>query len=280
MTTTESIHPTALVDPRAKIGAGVRIGAFSVIGPEVTIESGAEIGHHVVLEGSVVLGPGVKVGHGTIVGGTPQDLKFKPGTPSGVRIGADTVIREYVTIHRATRESGWTEIGQRCLLMSSSHVAHDCRIGNQVIIVNYAGLTGHVEVDDGATVGGLTGVIPFTRIGAYAYIGGCSKVTKDVPPAVIADGTPATARAVNVVGLRRAGVDAESRRQLQAAFRIMFRSGLTPRSAVQRIRAELPLSPLVTRLVEFVETSRRGIVGPQTPGAGSELAEAEEERIF
>lgn len=278
MTTPETIHPTAILDPGAKIGPGVRIGAFSIIGPEVTLDTGVEIGHHVVLEGPVHLGPGAKVGHGAVLGGLPQDLKFKPGTPSGVRVGAETVIREYVTIHRATRENGWTEIGQRCLLMASSHVAHDCRIGNDVIIVNYAGLTGHVEVDDGATVGGLTGIIPFGRIGAFAYIGGCSKVTHDVPPAVIADGVPATARAVNVVGLRRARVDAESRRQLQAAFRILYRSGLTPRSAVERIRAELPPAPMITRLVEFVETSKRGIVGAQR--AGSELPEAEEERIF
>lgn len=276
---TDGIHPTAIVDPRAQIAPGVSVGAYSVIGPEVVLGAGCQVGHHVVLEGTVSVGERSRIGHGSLIGATPQDLKYRDGTPSGVRIGADTVIRELVTIHRSTREHGWTEIGHHCLVMSSSHIAHDCRVGNHVIIINYAGLTGHVEVDDGATVGGLTGIHPFTRIGAYAYVGGCSKVVRDVPPGIMADGVPATARAVNVVGLRRAGVDAESRRQLQVAFRIMYRSGETPRRAVQRIRAELPLLPVVTRFVEFVEASRRGIVGPPRPAAGIELAEAEEEPI-
>lgn len=272
----ERIHPTAVVDPGARLAAGVGVGAYSVVGPEVELGPGCEVGHHVVLEGRVKVGAGSRIGHGSIIGAPPQDLKFREGTPSGVRVGASTVIREYVTIHRATREEGWTEIGDECLIMSTSHIAHDCRLGNRVIVINYAGLTGHVEVEDGATVGGLTGIHPFTRVGSYAYIGGCSKVVQDVPPAIVADGAPATARAVNVLGLRRAGVDAETRRQLQAAFRILYRSGLTPRSAVERIRAELAPAPLVSHLAEFVAASRRGIIGP---ASASVLPEAHEERI-
>ncbi len=256
------------------------MGAGSVIGPEVELAAGCQVGHHVVLEGRVSVGARSRIGHGTVIGAPPQDLKYREGTPSGVRIGEDTVIREYVTIHRATREHGWTQIGSHCLVMCMSHIAHDCRIGDHVIIINYAGLTGHVEVDDRATVGGLSGIHPFARIGTYAYIGGCSKVIQDVPPFAIVDGVPATARSVNVIGLRRGGVGAEDRRQIRAAFRILYRSGLSPAAALERIRAELPPTPFIGRLVEFVETSKLGIAGPPRPGAASEVAETEEERIF
>src|SRR3989442_1428226 len=236
----DAIHPSAIIDPRARLEAGVRVGAFSVIGPEVTLESGVEIGHHAVLEGRVALGPRVKVGHGSVLGGVPQDLKYKDGTPSGVRVGADTVIREYVTVHRSTRAEGWTDIGRECLVMSLSHVAHDCRIGDGVIVINYAGLTGHCEIGDRATIGGLSGMVPFTRVGAYAYVGGMAKLTADVPPYVLVEGQPATARAINVIGLRRAGMNPADRRSLQNSFRILYRSGLAPARAIERIREEVP----------------------------------------
>jgi UDP-N-acetylglucosamine acyltransferase len=276
----EGIHPTAIVDPRAELGPGVGLGAYSVIGPEVILGAGCQVGHHVVLEGTIRVGERCRIGHGTLIGGAPQDLKFREGTPSGVKIGAETVIREHVTIHRATRENGWTAIGDHCLIMASSHIAHDCQIGNHVIIINYAALTGHVRVDDQATVGGISGIRPFARIGTYAYIGGYSKVNQDVPPFVIVDGVPATARSANVIGLRRGGVGVEDRRLIQTAFRLLYRSGLSPAAAVGRIRAELAPTPFIARLVEFVETSRLGIVGPHRPMAGSEVPEAEEERIF
>jgi UDP-N-acetylglucosamine acyltransferase len=261
MTRAEGIHPTALVDPAARIDAGARVGAFSVVGPEVTLDAGVDVGHHVVLEGRVEIGPRAQVGHGAVLGGRPQDLKYKEGTPSGVRIGAGTVIREYVTIHRATRPEGWTEIGADCLIMAMSHVAHDCRVADGAIVINYAGITGHCEIGERATIGGLSGIVPFTRVGAFAYIGGFSKVTADVPPFMLADGIPALARGVNVVGLRRAGVPAADRRVLQDAYRILYRSGLGPQRAVERIRSELPGIPLLVRLLEFIATSRRGICG-------------------
>lgn len=272
------IHPSALIDARARLGPGVRIGAFSLLGPDVELGADVEVGHHVVLEERVVVGAGSRIGHGSVVGAPPQDFKYKPGTPSGVRIGADTVIREHVTIHRATTEHGWTEIGDHTLVMATSHVAHDCKIGNHVIIINYAGITGHVRVEDGATVGGLSGIHPFARIGAYAYIGGCAKVLQDVPPFIIVDGAPATARSVNVIGLRRGGVGAEDRRQIEAAFRILYRSGLSPRGAVQRIRAELARTPLLTHMAEFIDSSKLGICGPAQREAGSPVTE--EESIF
>jgi len=281
MTEPDGIHPTSVVDPKATLAAGVRIGAFSVIGPEVTIGAGAAIGHHCVLEGHVEIGERAKIGHGAILGGRPQDLKFKDGTPSGVRIGADTEIREYVTVHRSTRAGGFTEIGAGCLVMGMSHVAHDCRLGAGVIVINYAGITGHCEIGDRVTVGGHVGIVPFTRIGAYAYIGGCSKVTADVPPYVLVDGNPVGAHAINVIGLRRAGMNLADRRLLQDAYRLLYRSGLAPQRAVERIRAELPVAGPVAHLLEFIAGSRRGICGAAPPGASAPdaLPEPESETV-
>ncbi len=259
---TELIHPTALVDPGARVGAGARIGAFAVIGPEVVLGEGVEVGHHAVLEGRVEVGPRARIGHGTIIGGAPQDLKFRPGTPSGVRIGADTVIREYVTVHRATTPEGWTVIGAGCLLMAMCHVAHDCRIGDAAIVINYAGITGHCDIGDHATIGGYAGLVPFTRVGRHAYIGGCAKITQDIPPFMLADGNPATVRGVNVIGLRRAGVPAADRRIVQEAYRLLYRSGLPPGRALERMRSELPATPLISALIEFVAQARRGICPP------------------
>jgi UDP-N-acetylglucosamine acyltransferase len=267
MTMPDGIHPTAVVDAKARLAPSVRVGAFSIVGPEVTIGDDAEIGHHCVLEGRVEIGERAKIGHGTVLGGRPQDLKFKDGTPSGVRIGADTAVREYVTVHRATHAEEWTEIGTGCLIMAMSHVAHDCRLGDGVIVINYAGITGHCQIGDRATIGGFVGVVPFTRIGAYAYVGGYSKVTADVPPFVLVDGNPAGAHAINVVGLRRAGMKPADRRLLQDAFRLLYRSGLAPQRAVERIRQEMPAAGPIEQLLEFIAGSRRGICGAAQPGS-------------
>jgi UDP-N-acetylglucosamine acyltransferase len=274
------IHPTAVIDPRAELAADVRVAPYSVIGPDVRVGAGTEIGAHVVLEGRLTIGARCRIGHGAVLGGVPQDLKYREGTPVGVSIGDDTVIREHVTIHRATHADHDTRVGDHCLVMAASHIAHDCVVGNHVIIINYAGLTGHVTVGDRATVGGLTGIHPFARIGAYAYVGGCSKVQQDVPPFMIADGVPATVRAVNVIGMRRGGIDADSRRAVQSAFRVLYRSDLAPGAAVARLRAEMGDHPLVAQLVAFVEGSRRGIVAPLGKRALTEADAEVEERIL
>ena len=260
------IHPTAIVDPGARLGARVTIGAFCVVGGEVTLGDDAELGHHVVLEGQVEIAARARIGHGAVLGGQPQDLKFKPGTPSGVRIGAGTVVREYVTVHRSTKPEGVTHIGRDCLLMALSHVAHDCRLGDNVIVINYAGITGHCDIGDRATIGGLVGMVPFTRIGAFAYVGGMAKLNADVPPYMLVDGQPATARGVNVVGLRRAGMAAAERRALQDAYRILYRSGLAPRRALERLREELPATGPVKMLIDFIAAGKRPIVGPPRGG--------------
>jgi len=269
------IHPTAVIDPRAELGPGVSVAPYAVIGAEVCLGEGTAVGAHVVLEGRLAVGARCRIGHGSVIGGAPQDLKYREGTRAGVRIGDDTVIREHVVIHRATREGHDTRVGDHCLVMATSHIAHDCVVGNHVIIINYAGIAGHVTVGDRATIGGFGGVHPFTRIGTYAYVGGLAKVVQDVPPFMIADGVPATARAVNVIGMRRGGIDPASRRAVQSAFRILYRSGLTPATALERTRAELGGHPLVALLVDFVEASKRGIVSGagQRRGAAVEVEE-------
>ena len=272
----ETIHPGAIVAPQARLGSGVRIGAYTIVGPDVELGDDVEVGHHVVLEGRVEVGAGARIGHGCVLGGVPQDLKFKDGTPSGVRIGAGTVLREYVTIHRATTPEAWTTVGRDGLIMGLSHVAHDSRLGDGVIVINYAGITGHCQIGDRATVGGMVGMVPFTRIGVGAYIGGMAKLNADVPPYMIVDGQPATARGVNVIGLRRAGMAAAERRILQDAYRLLYRSGLTPRRAVERMREELPVCPPLVTLLEFIAgATRHGIC--KGPHASIEPADDAEE---
>jgi len=266
----DAIHHWAVVDPRASLADDVYVGAFAVIGPEVALDTAVRIGHHVVLEGRVQVGARAAVGHGSVIGGAPQDLKFDPATVSGVRIGAGTVIREYVTIHRATTPGAWTEIGADCLLMAMCHVAHDCRLGDGVIVINYAGITGHCVIGDRATIGGHVGMVPFTRIGAHAYVGGFAKIVADVPPFVLVDGSPATARGVNVIGLRRAGMAADKRRQLQDAFRLLYRSGLSLQEASRRIQSDLPGGEPIDTLVEFLFGCRRGICRPSRRDDGAD----------
>jgi UDP-N-acetylglucosamine acyltransferase len=214
-----------------------------------------------------------------VIGGIPQDLKYRDGTPSGVRIGEGTVIREYVTIHRASRPDTDTEIGPECLLMASCHVAHDCLLGRGVIVINYAGLTGHCEIHDRATIGGLTGIAPFTRVGTHAYIGGVSKVTADVPPFMLVDGRPAVARGINVIGLRRAGLGASERRALQDAYRVLYRSGLAIPRALEQIRETLPASITLSTLLDFVVASKRIVPGPARSNQESAV-DGEDERIL
>jgi UDP-N-acetylglucosamine acyltransferase len=270
------IHPTAVIDPRAELGPNVSVAPYAVIGPEVRLGAGTEIGAHVVLEGRLAVGARCRIGHGALIGGLPQDFKYRPGSPVGVRIGDDTVIRELVTIHRATRDDTDTRVGDHCLVMAASHVAHDCVLGNHVIVINYAGLTGHVVVGDHATVGGHTGIHPAARIGAYAYVGGCAKVHQDVPPFTIVDGAPATARSVNVIGMRRGGIDPASRRAVQSAFRVLYRSGLAPAPAIERLRSDHAPHPLVDQLIAFIESTKLGIVSGGTKRAATEGAELEE----
>lgn len=251
------IHPTAIIDPKAEIGKDVEIGPWAYVGPHCTVGAGSSLAMRSVLESHVRLGKNVKVGIGSVLGGLPQDLKFK-GEETWVEIGEGTTIREYATINRGTSESLKTSVGTNSFLMSYVHLAHDCHVGNNVIISNGTQLAGHVTVEDYAGISGLCAVHQFTRIGAHAYIGGCSRVPKDIPPFVRAVGNPIQLYGLNSVGLQRRGFKPEAIAELKRAYRLFFRSELNVSQAIEQARAELKQIPEVTALVNFLEASERG----------------------
>lgn len=255
---TTAIHPTALLDSGARLGADVEIGPFAIVGPAVTIGDGCRIAARATLERNVRLGTGVRVGQGSILGGDPQDLKYR-GEESWLEVGDGTVIREYSTINRGTARSGVTRIGAQSYLMSYVHVAHDCRIGDGVILANGAQLAGHVTVHERANLSGLVAVHQFVTIGAYAFIGGCSRVTQDIPPYVTAVGNPVALFGLNSVGLQRAGFPPETIAVLKRLYRYCFNSDLNFSQAIDRARLELPALPEVQRFLEFVAASERGV---------------------
>ncbi|MDY6823100.1 MAG: acyl-ACP--UDP-N-acetylglucosamine O-acyltransferase [Thermodesulfobacteriota bacterium] len=253
------IHPTAIVEPGAEIGPNVDIGPFSYIGNAVTIGENTVIGPHVVIQPYTTIGPNCRIFQFASIGEVPQSLKFH-GEETRVNIGADCVIREFVTIHRGTAiDAGITEIGDGCFLMAYTHIAHDCRIGNQVIFSNNATLAGHISVGDYATIGGLVAIHQFVNIGSYAFIGGKSAVVKDIPPYVIAAGDRARLYGLNSVGLKRHDFNPEAISALKKAYRIIFRIGLTLNEAIERAHAEVDQTPEVEIFLDFIMASHRGI---------------------
>jgi UDP-N-acetylglucosamine acyltransferase len=253
------IHRTALVDPTADLGHDVSVGPYAIIGPKVTVGDRASVAAHAVLERNTRLGAGVKIGYGAVIGNDPQDLKYK-GEETWVEIGNDTMIREYSTINRGTTATGRTVIGERCFLMSYVHVAHDCHIGNDVIIANSVQMAGHVTIDDRAIVSGLTPIHQFVRIGTYAFVGGGSRVNQDVPPYTKAVGNPVHLYGLNSVGLQRAGFAPEVKLGLKRAYRLLFNSDLTVSQGIARARSELPTLPEVEAFLRFIEESQRGVL--------------------
>lgn len=254
----EGIHPGALIHEDALLGPGVRVGPGSIIGPGVRVGEGTEIGSNVLIERDTVLGDQCRVHHGAVLGSDPQDLKYE-GEAAELIIGDRTIIREYATLNRGTRASGRTAVGSDCLLMAYVHVAHDCRIGDRVILANAVNMGGHVEIDDWAIIGGMTPIHQFVRIGEHAFVGGASRVSKDVAPYVRAAGNPMVMSGLNSVGLRRRGFGPELRRELKRAYRVFFLSGLNVGQAVARARDELELFPEVERFIAFFEASERGV---------------------
>ena len=253
------IHPTAIVDPQAEIGERVEIGAFAMVGEDCTIGDDCVIAPRATLDRNVTLGRGVKVGIGSIIGGAPQDLKYG-GEETTVEIGDGTVIREYVTINRGTAHSFKTVVGRNCLIMSYVHLGHDCRLGDSVILSNVVQLAGHVTIDDRAILSGLSAVHQFVRIGRHSFIGGCSRVSKDIPPFLKAVGNPVKLYGLNTVGLQRSGMEEETIRELKRAYRLFFRSDLNVSQAIERAQSELEVFPEVKELIRFVEASERGVV--------------------
>ena len=240
------------------MGEGVEIGAYCVIGPNVALGNETVVKSHVCIDGHTTLGSGCTIYPFASLGARTQDLKYRGGAPR-VEIGDRTVIREYVTINAATADGDVTRVGNGCLLMAYAHVAHDCILGDEVIIANCGTLAGHVVIEDQAVIGGLCGVHQFVRIGRLCITGGCSKVVRDVPPFMLADGNPLAVHGLNSVGLKRRGVSGEAQRAIKQAYRLLYRSGLTPRQAVERIELEVEPVAEVNQLVEFVSSSTRGI---------------------
>jgi UDP-N-acetylglucosamine acyltransferase len=254
-----SVHPSAIVAPDAQLAEGVEIGPFAIVGPQVTVGRGSRIAARAVLEQNVRLGAECRVGIGSILGGAPQDLKYA-GEETWVEVGDGTVIREYCTINRGTMQSRITRLGRECLVMTYVHIAHDCHIGDRVILTNGVQLAGHVTIDQCAIVSGLTPVHQFVKIGAFAFIGGMSRVTKDVPPYTKAVGNPMKLYGLNAVGLQRHGFAPETVAELKKAYRLFFRSGLNISQALERARAELAAVPEVETFVQFIEASARGVL--------------------
>jgi UDP-N-acetylglucosamine acyltransferase len=252
------IHPTAIVHPRAQIGDGCEIGPYCLVGEHVRLGEGCRLHAHVVIEGHTTLGAGNEVFPFACLGQKTQDLKWRGGTAC-TRIGDHNTFREYVTVNAATGDGDVTLIGSHNHLLAYSHVAHDCRLGDHIVMSNVATLAGHVVVEDHAVIGGLAAVHQFCRIGRMAIVGGCSKVVQDVPPYMLADGNPAVTRTVNKVGLERHGVSPEAQAALRRAFKLLFRDGLTTSNALARIEAELPSLPEIQHLIAFVRASERGL---------------------
>ena len=255
---TSGIHATAIIASSASLGDGVSVGPYAYVGDDCVVGNGCVIAMRATLERNVTLAANVKIGIGSVIGGDPQDLKYK-GERTTVEIGENTVIREYATINRGTTHSMKTTVGSGSFLMSYVHLAHDCQVGNGVIIGNGTQLAGHVAIDDRAIVSGLVAVHQFARIGRHSFVGGCSRVAKDVPPYLKAVGNPVKLYGLNSVGLQRCGFDDAIVRELKRAYRLVFRSELNVTQSMSRARAELQPFPEVTAFLTFIEESERGI---------------------
>ncbi|HEX4468012.1 MAG TPA: acyl-ACP--UDP-N-acetylglucosamine O-acyltransferase [Gemmatimonadaceae bacterium] len=253
------IHQTALISKDAQLGDGVDVGPYAIIGEGCVIGDECVIAARTTLERNVILSPNVRVGSGTILGGDPQDLKYK-GEHTTVEIGEGTTIREYSTINRGTSQSFKTTVGKGCFIMSYVHLAHDCHIGDGVILGNNVQLAGHVSIDEKAIVSGQSAVHQFVQIGRYSFTGGCSRVSKDVPPYVKANGNPIRLYGLNKVGLQRNGFSEDVQRELKRAYRLFFNSDLNLSQARERAEEELQRFPEVEEFLSFLDRSDRGLV--------------------
>jgi UDP-N-acetylglucosamine acyltransferase len=253
------IHPTAIIDPSAELLEDVEVGPYTVIEANVHVGAGSVIGPHVLLASGARLGKKVQVFKGAVIATPPQDLKFK-GEPSVVEIGERTIIREFATLHRGTAATGRTVIGSDCFLMAYSHVAHDCVLEDKVILANCVNLAGHVHIEEQAILGGVVPVHQFVRIGCHSFIGGGTRVPKDVPPYILAANEPLKFAGLNHVGLRRRGFSAETLAAIRHAYQLIYNSDLNISQAIERIRQEMELTDEIKHIVEFIESSERGII--------------------
>ncbi len=252
------IHPTAVVHPRAEIAPGVKIGAYSVVGEHVRIGPDTSIDSHVVVDGWTEIGARCRIFPFASIGAAPQHIRYA-GEPTRVRMGDDNIIREFVTVHRGTVGGGGeTSLGNGNIIMAYTHIAHDCRVGNQVTMANASTLAGHIEVEDFAIVGGLVAIHQFVRIGCYTMVGGASAIPQDIPPYMLASGNRAKLFGLNSIGLKRHRFPENTIAALKQAYRLLFRSHLTFHKAAERVAAEIPDLPEVRHLLNFLKASKRG----------------------
>jgi UDP-N-acetylglucosamine acyltransferase len=255
-----SIHPSAIISPNAKVGNECRIGPFCTIGDDVTLGDGVVLVSHVVVDGKTSIGDETKVSPFVSIGLAPQDLKYA-GEPTAVEIGRQNHIREFVTIHRGTAGGGGlTRIGDGNLLMAQAHVAHDCKLGSEIIMANAATLAGHVEIADKASIGAYSGVHQFCRIGQEAFVGGYSVVVKDAMPFATIQGNHAKCYGLNSLGMRRRGYSRDTIDMLNHAFHLLLSSKLNTTQAIERIKTEITGCKEVDLLTDFIESSKRGVV--------------------
>lgn len=265
-----TIHQTAIIQDGAQIAAGAEIGPYAVIGPAVKIGTGTKIGAHAVIDGHTTIGDNCQIFAGASIGLEPQDLRYK-GEPTGVIIGDRAVIREYVTIHRATGE-GFTTIGDDCFLMNYVHIAHNCRLGKGVILANSTMMAGHVSIGDHTVMSGMCIFHQFVRVGRLCMVSGLTGTRLDMPPFSTCDGRPALIRGVNTVGMKRQGVGLAVRSAVKETYRLIYRSGLNVSQALSKVEEEIELFPEVKEILDFFKTSKRGVIG-----AGDGSTEALEE---
>jgi UDP-N-acetylglucosamine acyltransferase len=253
------IHQTAIVHRNVDLAEDVEIGPYSIVNQGARIGAGTRIGSHVLVDAKTIIGKGCQIHHGAVVGTLPQDLKFK-GEDTFVEVGDGTVVREFATINRGTEYRGKTVVGKNCFIMIYAHLAHDCLLGDRVILANSVNLGGHVEIDDWAIIGGLVPVHQFVHIGAHSIVGGGFRVQKDVCPYALVAGHPLKTMGLNRIGLQRRGFPKETMQLLEKTFRILFKSKLNTSQATEKIKAEVELIPEVQKFLDFIPNSDRGII--------------------
>lgn len=253
------IHKTAIVEEGAELAEGVSVGPFSIIGKGAKVGRNTKVHSSVVIDGHVEIGENCQIYPFASIGLPPQDLKYK-GEETSVVIGSGNIIREYITIHRASVGGGGkTEVGDGNFLMAYVHIAHDCKIGSRIVMANAATLGGHVHVEDGAVIGGLAAVHQMTRVGTYAMVGGFSGITQDIPPYTMASGAKAKLYGLNTVGLKRNGFSDEKINELKRAYKILFRDKHTLKEAIKKVQEELPYTDEIAHLIKFIQENKRGI---------------------
>ena len=254
-----NVHPTAIIESKVKLGKGISIGPHTIIKNGAIIGDDVQVSSNVLIDSGTILGKNCKVHHGAVLGTPPQDLKFGDEN-TFLDIGENTVIREYATINRGTRHRGKVTVGSNCFIMMYSHIAHDCIIGDNVILANSVNIAGHVEVEDWAIIGGIVPIHQFTRIGTHSIIGGGFRVQKDVPPYILAGGYPLRYMGLNLIGLRRRNFPEKTLTTLKKAYRFLFRSKYNTTQAVAKIKSEIEPIPEIKHLLGFIERSERGII--------------------